>query len=363
MLEKDLQCVIKILCGKQCDSQSLDWYSVFGFLELNRLSGRFYRIAVEQGLAIPALVLKKLKRTADYQAERNKQFGLCLKELTNALESLNVPYAVLKGNALVQADFHAQNGNAFTQAVYEIMERTSNDIDLLVSPKDVGKVEKTLIDCGFTQGYFNDALNTIRTTDRRGILERRMGRGETVPFQRMTDCAQMRHIEIDINFSLDYLPNSMQEVRDQLLSKTKCYTTRDGGKLRSLESVDFLIHLILHQYKEMREFSMVMRGKDLEAYKLLDIFLLLQSVSQSELYRRVTDYGIEEQTAVVLKVLVDIFSETKLCAELKEIVQKVKPSAEWVVDPTKKDKPYLWTADPIERILCFPHSSMLIEKN
>ncbi len=361
MLKTDLQILINILCGKRCDSSAIDWYAVLGFLELNRLAGRFYRVAIEQELVIPAQVLKQVKRTAEFQAERNRQFGIWLQEISSALEPISVPYAILKGNALVHADFNARGGNNYVRSLYDMSERTSNDIDLLVLPKDVGKIEKALTGCGFTQGYFNDSSNTVRPTSRREVMERRMNRGETVPFQRLLDSMQLRHVEIDINFSLDYLPSGMRTVIDSMMSRTECYAARDGKYLRSLEKVDFLVHLILHQYKEMREYSMVMRGKDLDMYKLMDIYLMLPMVNHSELYYRVKEYGIEEQTAVVLKAMCDIFGKVELGEELEEMVNDVALCAEFVVDPTKKNKPYVWTANPIERLLCFPHTGMLVE--
>ncbi len=361
MLKSDLRRILPILYGSVCDCSAVDWYSVLGFLELNRLAGRFYTVATEKGIEIPTQVIKYLKRTAEYQKCRNERLGTYLRKIVDALEREKIPYAILKGNVLVHADFQATNGIPYKRSVYGLSERTSNDIDLLVSPKDVGKVENVLTACGYTQGYFNEESNTIRPTNRREILGCRMNRGETVPFQHMTDYDCLRHVEIDVNFSLDYLPVGMEEILSNMLCHTKLYTTREGESVRSLETVDFLVHLILHQYKEMRVYSMVLRGKDLELYKLLDIYLMLQEVDQGELYKRVKEYKIEDQTAVVLKAITEIFGEIEMSDPLDDLVQNYNRGAELVVDPTNKNKPYVWAAEETERLLRLPHTGLLVE--
>lgn len=361
MLTTDLKCLINVLCGKPCDCSNLDWYAALGFLQLNRVAGRFYRVACERELLLPPGVAAHLAGIAEYQRMRNRKMLFWLKKICHALNRIEIPYAVLKGNVLVHADFDRKNRLETVRPLYELGERASNDIDLLVLPKDVGKVEKALMQCGFTQGYYDAVAHDIRTVSRKDILERRMNRGETVPFQRILQCEQLRHIEIDINFSLDYLSNGMKEILEKMLARTQIYLLRTGGTVRSLETVDFLIHLILHQYKEMRVYSMVMRGKDLQFYKLLDLYLMLQRIPHDSLFHRIKEYGIEEQAAAVLKTLTDVFENLQLESGLKDLAQSSFSQAELVLDPTEGNRSYVWTAEAWEKLQRFDHTGMLVQ--
>lgn len=361
MQTTDLKRVIAILCGKSCDCSNLDWYAVLGFLQLNRISGRFYQIACKQGLQVPARVTAQLQRTAEYQAERNRKTVFWLKKISCALERKKIPYAVLKGNVLLHADIRAKKPFGEVRPMYAVEERASNDIDLLVLPQDVGKTESVLSECGFVQGYFDATTDNVRPVSRREILECRMNRGETVPFQRILKCEQLRHVEVDINYSLDYLPTGMVEIVEKMINRTELYPMREGGTLRSLEISDFVIHLILHQYKEMRVYSMVMRGKDLEFYKLLDIYLMLQEVPHEALFHRIKEYGIEEQAAVVLKTLADIFEDVQLEGGLKDLANNSFLQEELVLDPTQNNRSYVWKENSLEKLRRFDHTGMLVE--
>lgn len=362
MTGSDLRFVTDILQGKTPETMA-DWHAVVGYLELNRVAGYFCQQTEERKIALPPQVASYLRRAERYQTARGIQMRTWLKEVASALEHEKIVYAVLKGNVLAHVDLTAPEGAKFKTACYREGGRASNDIDLLVCPSEVGKVERVLTDLGFVQGYYNDAAQSVRTMTRREILERRMNRGETVPFQRILESTELPHIEIDINFSLDYLPNGMKDTLSAMMGRTRLYALREGGTVRSLEQIDFLVHLILHQYKEMRVYSMVMRGKDLELYKLLDIYLLLQQVSQEELYERVCAYGIEAQTSIVLKTVCDFFDDLQLIDELKFLKENTMgfSEAELVVDPTQKNKPYVWTAETAERASRFDRTVMLAE--
>ena len=362
MNKSDLRFVTDILQGKTPDTMA-DWHAVVGYLELHRVAGYFYQQAEECKITIPPQVASCLRRAERYQTARGVQMRTWLKEVTSALAHEGIVYAALKGNVLAHADLSVSEGAKFKTACYREGGRASNDIDLLVCPSEVGKVEHVLTDLGFVQGYYNDISQSVRTMTRREILERRMNRGETVPFQRILESAELPHIEIDINFSLDYLPNGMQDTLAAMMGRTRLYALREGGVVRSLDQIDFLVHLILHQYKEMRVYSFVMRGKELELYKLLDIYLLLQHVSQRELYERVCTYGIEAQTSIVLKAVCDLFDSLQLIDELQFLKEDAMTfsEAELVIDPTQKDKPYVWTAETTDRASRFDHTGMLVE--
>lgn len=364
MNDMEMNYITNILQGKRPFNSEVDWCEIIGFTQFNKISGYFYQRLIENRMDVPMRVQKQYLQIFDWQIERNRRMGEWAKKIGEALEQERIPYAFLKGTVLSHVDFRLQG---VTDRVpsnfvsnYENGERVSNDIDLLVAPKEIGKVEHVLLSLGFVQGYYNDSLRMIRTLTRKEILERRLNRGETVPFQLITNNVCLPHVEVDINFSLDYLPTGMRPVLDEMLEKSVRYVTDNGGMLRSLEEVDFLIHLLLHQYKEMRVYSMVMRGKDLEIYKLLDIYLMMKRMDQRVLWERIIHYGISVQAAVVLKTVKAIF-DMKFSEEIQNAIECLEGEAEYVIAPDMNNKQYVWTASVWERIKRFDHAGMLVE--
>lgn len=357
MREADLKYITDVLQDRPNEGKDVDWYSVLGFLKLNRIGGYFYGKVRKDGISVPVSIIKLLSALADSQERRNRMMGERIKEISIALEVTGISYAVLKGGFLSHSNFSQES--IFCGPFYGAGERISNDIDILISPRDIGKAEDALVSLGYIQGYYDAQRKKVRETSRREILDRRMNRGETVPYQLITGDALLPHIEVDINFSLDYLPTGTEEILESMLNGTRLYAS-DCGEIRSLEQTDFLIHLILHQYKEMRLYWMVERGKDLELYKLLDIYLLLRKIDRKTLMTRVIRYGIENQANVVLKCVQEVFESAEIfdCAD---VIPRESIPAERVLELGRKNREYEWTIGVRERLLYFNHTTFLKE--
>lgn len=352
MNQESLESVLNLIQGKESVS-GIDYYALYGFAVLNKIAGYLYLKVKDKDF--PKQVLAKLQKEYEYQVSRNTLMADWMKKVGEKLEEIGIPYAFLKGNVLSNADFMSSESRQFASAVYLEGERVSNDIDILVSPKNVGKVESALRNMGFKQGYYNTETHQLRELSRREILERRMNRGETVPYHIFSDDFSLPHIEMDINFSLDYLPSGSGETVDKMLQGTALYALRKGGNVRSLDISDFFIHLLLHQYKEMRVFSMVMRGKDLELYKLLDIFLMSKKINQKTLSAKIKEYGVEEAAACVLKTVKKVFSETQVSNELQNLIDCISEKTEYVIDPTDGNTLYAWKDDVFKRLSSLIH--------
>ncbi len=361
MNEMELNCVLNVLQGGRPIETAVDWYGIFGFTQLHKIGGYFFRRLTESGASIPLSVKKQYLQLLYNQTKRNEAMGKYAAEIGNALEREKIDYVFLKGNVLSHTNFLSRRGVCGEVVpFYRKGERISNDIDLLVEPKEIGKVETILRSLGFIQGYYDDCNMSVRSLSRREVLERRMNRGETVPFQLQTDNAYLPHAEIDINFSLDHLPSGRNALLSRMLGNSILYAAENGGALRSLEEVDFLIQLLLHQYKEMRVYSMVMRGKDLELYKLLDIYLMMQRIDARALWKRALQYGVAVQAAATLKTVKSVFDDLELTDEIDHAVQSLDREAEYVIAPDT-NKRFVWKAEVRERLKRPDHTGMLAE--
>ena len=165
-------------------------------------------------------------------------------------------------------------------------------------------------------------------------------------------------IEVDVNFSLGYLPNGNGKMLDEILENAVDYAGLIDGGVRGLSAGDFFAHLIMHQYKESSLYSMVERGKDLELYKFLDLYLFIKRglVDFTGLSYLVKKYGLERETYAVLSDLARIFDDLPLEGFLDTV--RPRESEAEVSDPASGKK-YAWRADFDERLAVFEKCRLL----
>jgi len=268
MYKKDLNFIIDIIKDKSTKHTVNDWYSLLGFIETNKLSGYILNKLKRKKLEIPKLIYSSLYNTYSLQKVRNNVLRKFINKISYELEINNINHAFLKGSILSNCSFDNKT------PIYKLGERTSNDIDILINPKDLGKLEKILEKLHFKQGYYDYFKEKVILFDRKEIISRRMNRNETAPWVLKTTNTIVPFIEIDINFSTSNLSND-NKLTDKLLINTVCYKSIDNNYIRTLEKYDFIIHLILHAYKELTNKFQVDRHKDIQLYKFLDLYLLL----------------------------------------------------------------------------------------
>ena len=229
--------------------------SIIGGVILNRIVG----IACNN-LDMSNLNRETQKTLSILNKNYENQYDLFIKKLCfviDILKDADFLYAFLKGSYL-------------TPMLYKKGERISNDLDILIRADDVSKMQKLLQKNGFVQGRC-DEYGTIIEATRREIIESKMNYGETVPFLRYLENDL---IEIDLNFSLDYKAQGSSEIVEDFLSKT--INVQYGERsIKTLASVDFLIHLCCHLYKEASTYDWVINRRDLMLYKFSDINLFL----------------------------------------------------------------------------------------
>ena len=243
--------------------------SVLGHLFFNRMQGIAYDVLRGNNLLgkVNREFRSSLEAAYHQNVQRNKSFQRCVAELSEILSHCNCRVAMLKG--------------AYLCTHYPEGYRTSNDVDLLVSPRDVTTIGKLLTSAGFKQGSIRNGEFIPAT--RREIVESKMTRGETVPYIKEVNLPFMRFFEVDINFSLDYKGGNEGMLLDML---SNAYTKKEKGiSIPTLSDTDFFLHLCAHLHKEATTLPWIEMHRDMTLYKYCDIYLLLLEMTETQLMK------------------------------------------------------------------------------
>lgn len=288
--------------------QGVNQEELFGQIVLNKIVG-----AACNGLCTQALN-PALRRALEVMREdclrRSTVFKKHLKYLANILREADFPYALLKGALL-------------SVAVYGHGQRVSNDIDILICPKDVSRLQKLLAANGFVQGYAEENRQ-IRKAERREIIDARMNTGETVPFVRLTDGELL---EVDINFSVDFKASEGALV-SELLARAESFAFEDVS-FKTLSPADFMLHLACHLYKEATTYDWVKKRRDLMLYKFCDINMFICKYGTAALFSdirsRTEKYGLERPLYYTLENTALVYPRLNEIAGYVQLKEAVKP--------------------------------------
>ena len=378
-MNREVKFILDILQDKpSMPEKDFDWYYILGFLELNKIGGYFYNKAKEMSVPLPQSVERKLSYKLKEQAERNAFMRKYIQDIGDELKYEKIMFSFLKGSVLSNTNFLFSEKSYSCMALpeqkiqtyrrqceesfYKAGERVSNDIDLLVEQKDITAVSKILKGMGFIQGYYNFREGKIVALSRAEILSRRMNRGETAPFVLATENCNVPFIEVDINFSLDYLPNSYEDMLSDILKDTVRYAGNINGGIQSLQTDDFFLHLLMHQYKESVLYSMVQRNKDTELYKLLDIYLFIKKgyIELSDLYNKIKKYGLEKPIYTVMSTVSEVFSNFCFSDYKYMFHTDICKNGDEIIDPPTGKK-FRWDKRLSERLHYFNKERFLHE--
>jgi len=257
---------------KRLITEPLNFPCVLGQIIFHRMGGAAYHTLREGGLLglVNREIRNALKIFHDSAAAKSVSMGIALSELAVAFNNVNFPFALLKGAYLISR--------------YPAGLRTSNDIDILICQKNLTELENILKSQGFEQGNIRNGA--FKPASRTEIISSRMNRGETVPFIKQVNLPEMKHLEIDINFSLDFKAKQETDIVPNLLNNTQPLIQTAQGILPVLSPTDFMIHLCCHLYKEASVYAWVAMSRDLSLYKFADIYLLLNLWSSVEFYQK-----------------------------------------------------------------------------
>lgn len=320
---------------------------LLGHLFANRMAGIAYGVLEKTELlsGVDREFRNSLKYAWALNERLNADFFGCLNYLFDQLEDCGVPYALLKG--------------AYLCGKYPIGYRTSNDIDVLINPEDVGKISTKLKLAGFKQGYLKNGKFVEAT--RQQIIESKMTRGETVPFIKEIKLQYIKYLEVDLNFSLDYKNSNDDSVR-KMLERTQNVRVRNAN-VRTLCPEDFFFHLCAHLYKEATTVPWIRMKRDMTFYKYSDIYMLINEMSdeaQDKLILAASDNGLEKELAYCLNSINAFFDmpDGKLMRYIKE---RCNDDLNCVIAPTEK-KLYCYTeADIVKRFFANDRIKLLSE--
>ena len=310
---------------------------VLGYLFYNRMAGIAYQTLKNNNLMgrVNREFRNSLTGAYEINCEKNISFFASIKYLSKLLENCDFNYAMLKG--------------AYLCRYYPEGCRTSNDIDLLVEPKDVTKIGEILSNAGFKQGNIRNG--TFIPATRKEIIESKMLRGETVPYIKEILLPRMKYLEVDINFSLDY-KNGSREILKDILSHTVIENVK-GLPVRTLEKCDFFIHLCNHLYKEATTLPWVEMRRDMSLYKYYDIYLLLGGFDNKqidEIFNRAKNLDMEKICAFTIIQTAKILSSNNNYAlkSSEKVLASDRDFLHKVISPQNK-KELIYTEKSIEK--------------
>lgn len=320
---------------------------LLGQLFANRMAGVAYGVLEKTELLsnVDREFRNSLKGSWMLNKKLNDDFFGCLNYLSTQLDSCGVQYALLKG--------------AYLCGKYPIGYRTSNDIDVLLNPADVGKVSTKLKLAGFKQGYIRNGKFVEAT--RQQIIESKMTRGETVPFIKEIRLPYIKYLEVDLNFSLDYKNGDAAGVK-KMLDRTQMVTVGDT-KIRTLCPEDFLLHLCAHLYKEATTLPWIKMKRDMTFYKYSDIYMLTNEMNdamQNSLIITAEESGLEKELAYCLNSI-NSFFDMPIGNLMNYVKQRDNDDLNCVIAP-KENKIYCYNEkDVFKRFFAKDRTKLLEE--
>ena len=136
------------------------------------------------------LILREFSEKKDLIISKNDAYCNEIKLLGSAFQQIPMNYSFLKGSSLILN---------FYKKPYH---RYFGDVDLLISPKDIGTIEKTMLSRGYVYGdYISDK---IVGASRKSILHHRVYTHELYNMVKIIDS---HIINIDINFKFSRFAN------------------------------------------------------------------------------------------------------------------------------------------------------------
>ena len=320
---------------------------LIGYLLTNRMGGVAYNVLMrtQQLSTVDREFKNSLKCAKVFYEKYNQDFFGCLNYLSVHLNACGIPYALLKG--------------AYLCKKYPVGYRTSNDIDVLISPEDVGTVSAKLKLAGFKQGYLKNG-KFIEAT-RQQIIESRMTRGETVPFIKEIKLPYIDYLEVDLNFSLDYKSGDNNSIK-RMLERSQTITV-NGEKIRTLCTDDFFLHLCAHLYKEATTLPWIKMKRDMTFYKYTDIYMLISDMNneqQEKLIFAAQESGLEKEFANCLNSI-NCFFKMPNNNLMSYIMERNNDDLNFVIDPAEK-KIYRYTEkDVVKRFFAKNRMNLLEE--
>ncbi|NEW06266.1 nucleotidyltransferase family protein [Paenibacillus sp. SYP-B3998] len=325
--------------------QKLDWAEVLGHLVYNRTAGIAYHVL--RACSAPSFNREfefGLSLIHEIQSHRTNSHKTAIKEIALAMNESGIPHAFLKGSILANS-------------VYPLGCRISSDIDILLNAGDLTACGNVLKELGFIQGFHDENENVVIPATRREILNYRMNYGEVVPYRKVVNQPGINLIEIDINFSLDWMAQGTEKAVDDFIQQAEGYHFDEGIQVSSLPKEYFLAHLCVHLFKEAAVLNWVEWQRDLGFYKFVDIYGFLTDshiqIDWDHFVSIITSNNIIRECYYSLSYTRTFFPVLNGNESFIEMMNQIEPSdkdyLEQVVDASDATIVYRWKKDLISR--------------
>lgn len=331
------------------NSKLNNYNKLLGDVIMNRVTGIVYD-NIKYNNDYPLEFRETLKILTQHNVKVAETYCSQVKYISKILKDVKFKYALLKGAFLIT--------KLYVQGM-----RTANDIDILIRQEDVDECQNILKDNGFVQGWYQKPFGIIYA-HRKDIIQSRINNGETVPFVKLHNG---KVITIDLNFSVDYKPESENKVVCEFLSNTS-YTNVDEAQFLTLDKVDFLIHLCCHLYKEATTYNWVLNNNDMKLYKFCDINFFLKKYLNEEfinkLSKRIIDLDLQKECYYALENTGTIYPSLFEKKIFYNVIESIKPHntdfMKQIIWPSKK-KIYKYDMTFEEWFMCDDKINNLIE--
>lgn len=326
-------------------TMKLDWAEVLGHLTYNRTAGIAYHVL--RKCSAPAFnreVEFAIYLIHEIQKHRTSSHKAAIIHIAKAMKDSSIPHAFLKGSILANS-------------IYPLGCRISSDIDILLRATDLTACGSVLKELGFIQGFHDENENAVIPASRREILNYRMNYGEVVPYRKVVSQPGINLIEIDINFSLDWMAQGTERAVDNFIQEAEDYVFDGVQQISSLPKEYFLAHLCVHLFKEAAVLNWVEWQRDLGLYKFVDIYAFLTDphieLDWDKLVQVMTLNGIVKECYYALDYTRTFFPVLNEDNGFVGMMQQIKPEdtqyLDQVVDGSNSAIVYQWNKDLIAR--------------
>ena len=141
--------------------------------------------------------------------------------------------------------------------------RKSNDVDILISRDDIPQMTEILFQQGFTHKQYNREKRKFFDYDPRTVRTYKLTMYNLLPFIKVQDD---QVITFDLSFALDF-DRKTADVVNQMLKNVRV----ELHQLPTMKNTDYLIHLLVHNYREASNAFWIELNKDITLRKFCDI--------------------------------------------------------------------------------------------
>lgn len=290
------------------------------YLFHHRLICHFYALIASKNMM---LFLNKeswriINRYVVYEQLKSKEYFQEIKILCNELNEMNVKYALIKGGHLCSFLYERQDG---------LIQRSFNDIDILVDRKDIKCIGSLLESHGYFKGEYSPELNELREYSRIEAVQFLMTSHQSAPYIKNSKFGSLCKGDIlivDVNFSIFEGGKRIDPISTrELLGHTIKRRTLYGDIYYSLSPEHDLLQLLFHIYKDTKYELKRENNEQLLIYGLIDIYRYIKKngkyIKWDYFYEIVKAVKVEMEICWILKYIKNWISDEYIDALTKRL--------------------------------------------